>query len=245
MTLARFLLAPALAAALAVVPAPPVGAAANGLVAHWEMNEPVGATTLTDTSGNGIHGAIGSAVATGTVSADGSVGYYWDPTRPNEAPAKPERLVTVDDGKRLASPVNPGTADYAVTVRYRTTAQYGNLIQKGQSGSKGGYWKLQQPKGILACLFRGVDGSKAVNSGVPLNTGEWHTVRCERIGDTVKMTITFPDGTQKIRRGLGVTGSIGNAAPLTIGGKLKCDQVTVTCDYFSGHIDYVKIQKGA
>ncbi|MBI5089945.1 MAG: PKD domain-containing protein, partial [Actinobacteria bacterium] len=31
---------------------------------------------------------------------------------------------------------------------------------------------------------------------------------------------------------------------LTIGGKPECDQVTVTCDYFTGDIDWVRIEKG-
>jgi hypothetical protein len=38
------------------------------------------------------------------------------------------------------------------------------------------------------------------------------------------------------------TGSIANNKPLVIGGKLNCDQVNITCDYFAGDIDYVKLQ---
>ena len=30
--------------------------------------------------------------------------------------------------------------------------------------------------------------------------------------------------------------------PLTIGGKVDCDQVKVTCDYFAGDIDWVRIE---
>ena len=47
----------------------------------------------------------------------------------------------------------------------------------------------------------------------------------------------------RTRRGLGPTGSITSNLPLTIGGKSNCDQVTITCDYFAGDIDYVKIEK--
>ena len=32
---------------------------------------------------------------------------------------------------------------------------------------------------------------------------------------------------------------------MTIGGKIDCDQITVTCDYFSGQIDFIKITKAA
>jgi hypothetical protein len=41
----------------------------------------------------------------------------------------------------------------------------------------------------------------------------------------------------------GTTGRIDNAIAMTIGGKINCDQVEVTCDYFSGQIDYVRITK--
>ena len=66
--------------------------------------------------------------------------------------------------------LRPGSSDFAVTVRYRTTENFGNILQKGQSGGNKGYWKFQQPKGIVSCLFRGADGSKSVNSGVRRST---------------------------------------------------------------------------
>ena len=38
------------------------------------------------------------------------------------------------------------------------------------------------------------------------------------------------------------TGTISNSKPLTIAGKGTCDQVSVTCDYWVGQMDYVQIQ---
>jgi hypothetical protein len=38
------------------------------------------------------------------------------------------------------------------------------------------------------------------------------------------------------------TGSIANTRPITIAGKLSCDQAETTCDYFSGGTDYVKVE---
>ncbi len=73
-----------------------------------------------------------------------------------------------------------------------------------------------------------------------LNDGQWHTIRCERTATKVVMTI---DGTKK-RTGNGATGAITNTSVMTIGGKVNCDQVKVTCDYFVGDIDYVRIEKG-
>ena len=39
-------------------------------------------------------------------------------------------------------------------------------------------------------------------------------------------------------------GTINNSIPMTIGGKINCDQVEITCDYFSGLIDFIKITRG-
>lgn len=222
-----------------VLPAPAAHADATHLLVDWEMNEAKGATVMADSSGNGINGAIGSAIQTG-YQAEGATGYHWVFASPTKPPPKPERLVMVANDDRL----NPGTGDYAVTIRFRTTKTFGNILQKGQAGSKGGYWKWEIPHGVLKCVFRGVvNGSfkrKELNSPSPLNDGHWHMVRCERVGNTVKMTI---DGSTTVQSS-GVTGSISNNVPLTIGGKSNCDQGHVTCDYFTGDIDWVKIETG-
>lgn len=228
-------------AALVGVAAQPAHAAATVTIADWEMNEPVGATVMNDSSGAGINGSIGSAVKTGVV-VNGATGYEWTSTNPNQPPPKPERLLQVPDSR-----LNPGSRDYAVTVRFRTTHSYGNMIQKGQSATPGGYFKWEIPNGQLMCLFRSRDasghllGEKSVKSpiGMPLNDGAWHTVRCEKTVNQVTMTI---DGTTTVASPHGTIGPISNNVPLTIAGKLNCDQVSVTCDYFAGDIDYVKIE---
>jgi PKD repeat protein len=220
------------------IPAQRAEADADELIADWQMNEAPGATTMVDGSGNDMDGTVGSAVVTGYV-AGGATGYHWSDTQPNQPPPKPERLVQVHDDR-----LNPGIGDYAVTVRFRTTETFGNIIQKGQSGAPGGNFKWQIPRGKLVCKFKGLDAngavvSKSVNSGETLlNDGAWHVVRCERKGDKVIMTI---DDTIT-RTGIGHTGNIVNTSPLTIGGKLNCDQVEITCDYFVGEVDYVKIE---
>jgi hypothetical protein len=208
-------------------------------LADWQMNEGSGATTMLDSSGNGMNGSVGSDVVTG-YKINGATGYHWKYVKPNQPPANPGRLVTVNDAR-----LNPGTNVYSVTVRFRTTVNFGNIIQKGQAGAPGGYWKWQIPKGKLQCVFRGlVNGSlvgKTVSSGTTLlNDGAWHTVTCSRTSTGVTMTI---DG-GTTRKASGWTGDISNKPPLTIGGKLNCNQDTVTCDYFVGDIDYVTITTG-
>jgi len=225
-------LATALTASAALLGGSPAAASATVVLAQWDVNAAPGATVMLDSSGHAINGVVGSAVQTGAVF-DGATAFRWSNVKPNQPPAKPERLVQVAN-----SALNPGTRDYAVTIRYRTTHDFGNVIQKGQAGSKGGYFKFQQPGGKISCLFRGSAGSAAVSAKTPLNDGAWHIVRCERTSTEVTMTV---DGVV-VGRTKHATGSISNNVPLTIGGKLNCDQVSITCDYFAGDIDYITIQ---
>src|SRR5690349_13316554 len=104
------------------------GAAADRPVAVWEMNEPAGARTMMDSGGRGLHGRIGGEVETDTDVA-GATGYRFDRLEPDSPPPHPGHLVTVRDTDAL----DPGTRDYAVTVRLRTTHKFGNIIQKGQA----------------------------------------------------------------------------------------------------------------
>jgi hypothetical protein len=115
----------------------------------------------------------------------------------------------------------------------------GASVQEG-TALPGGYWKFQQPSGKIACLFRGSGGSSTASAGstVRVNDGNWHTVRCERTSSMVTMII---DGVVT-GRNRNATGNISNTRPVTIAGKGNCDQVEITCDYFSGDIDYVRIE---
>jgi hypothetical protein len=223
------------AGAIVLATAATAHAAANTPVAVWEMNEPRGARVMIDSSRRGLNGNIGTEVVTG-VSVGGATAYSFARLEPNTPPAHPQHLVTVPDSPGL----DPGTRDFAVTIRMRTTARFGNIIQKGQSGAAGGYFKFQNPNGVVECLYRGTTGSIGLSSGRALNDGQWHTIRCERTATRVTMTV---DGVIVARRN-GVTGSISNTWPLSIAGKVSCDQVRVTCDYFPGFIDRIQIDAG-
>jgi hypothetical protein len=214
---------------------PPASAAINQPVAIWQMNESAGTRTMVDSSNNGFNGVIGADVLAGTALPGGGTGYRFTFVQPNQPPANPGRLVQVAHRPAL----NPGSGDFAVEFRMRTTHSFGNIVQKGQSGSTGGYFKFQQPNGKISCLFRGSGGSSTASSGtVRVNDGQWHVVRCERTSSSVTMTV---DGTVT-GRNRHPTGTIANTRPLTIAGKLNCDQVNTTCDYFAGDLDYLKIE---
>jgi hypothetical protein len=209
--------------------------ASAATLADWEMNEASGANVMVDSSGH-VNGAIGSAVKTG-VNTLGATAYEWAFTSPTAPPAKPERLVQAN-----SATLNPGAGNYTVTIRYKTTKHFGNIVQKGQAGSAGGYFKLENPGGHLNCVFRGTSSSgsflrKAVESPAVLSNGQWHIAVCARTATAVTLTI---DGSV-VGTAKGSSGTISNPRPITIGGKLACDQVKTSCDYFTGDIDYIQI----
>jgi Concanavalin A-like lectin/glucanases superfamily len=220
------------AVAAALVVAAPASAAT---LADWEMNEGPGAHVMTDSSGH-VNGTIGSAVQTG-VSVMGATAYRWTFTSPTAPPAKPERLVQAS-----SATLNPGAGTYTVQLRYRTTKHFGNIVQKGQAGSAGGYFKIENPGGHLNCVFRGTNSAgqfqrKAVESPAVLSDGAWHVATCTRT--TTGLTLNIDGSVVATARGS--SGTISNSRPITIGGKLACDQVKTTCDYFTGDIDYIRI----
>lgn len=236
----------AVSAAATAAPAASTGTlATGGLVSaalvpvtdvFYEMNEAPGATVMVDSMGTGLDGTVDPAgVETGVV-VDGATAYRWPWRNPTAPPASPERVVTVPDDPRL----DPGSTTYTLEIRYRTHAKFGNIIQKGQARTYGGQVKIQNPQGMPSCLFKGSLGQAATRSKVPLNDDQWHVLTCVRTATAVTL---YVDGVFMNRK-RGVTGRIDNKKPLAIGGKTECDQITVTCDYFSGDIDYVKISHG-
>lgn len=231
--------ATAAAAALALTAAPASAATATsgcaGATHCYEMNEAPGATVMHD-SGTGpiVNGSIGAHVTTGVVWG-GATAYRFPRLKPNTPPADPQHIVTIPDG----SSIDPGDANYTITVRYRTTNAFGNIIQKGQSATRGGQFKIQLPKGRPSCYFKGSAGRVGIGWTSPINDGQWHTIVCTRTASRV--TFSVDGAPARVKNG--VSGTIDNKVPLSIGGKPNCDQITTTCDYFGGDIDYVSIRK--
>jgi hypothetical protein len=207
-------------------------------VAAWEMNEPAGATTMVDSSGNGLDGHIvpSDQITTGFMF-DGATGYHWLRRPPTPPPAQPERVIQVPDND-LLDPTN-ASQTYTLSIRYRTKENFGNIIQKGQAQTKGGQIKIQNPQGRPSCLFNGSSGRVSTRATVPINDNAWHVLTCVRAPTRVTLLI---DGVENNHQN-GSTGAINNTIPYTIGGKINCDQIEITCDYFSGDIDWVHITK--
>ena len=229
-------IAPLPAAALVawVAAIAPSGAAGSVTVAEWRMDEPAGARVLVDAGPSGLDGQIGSSIAAGVVE-QGAIAHRFSPVAPDSSPVDPERLDVVPHDERL----DPGTGDYAMTVRLRTTSPQGNVVQKGQSAAVGGYMKIDMDEGRVACVYLGSAGSSHVRSAESVADGAWHELRCVRTANEVVLSI---DGAV-VDRQRGATGEVANEWPVTIAGKGSCNQVTVGCDYFSGDIDRVLMER--
>jgi PKD repeat protein len=210
-------------------------ALAPGVTAFYEMNEPAGTTVMTDSGPNGLNAPVDPTGINSGVAFDGATGYNWVHRAPEQAPPSPERVIQIPDNSNL-EPVN---STFTIEIRYRTKENFGNITQKGQAQSVGGQWKIQSPGGIPSCLFSGSGGQVATGAKTPLNDNEWHNLTCTLTSAGVTMWV---DGEFRNRKN-GPTGTINNGIPMTVGGKINCDQVDITCDYFSGQIDYIKITK--
>lgn len=200
-------------------------------VLDLQLNEPAGAAVAHDASGYGNDGSIGSRVTTNGAYAD------FPYVQPNTVSYGLSQLITIPDAPSL----DPGQSTFTITMRYRTTHGFGNILQKGQAKSPGGQVKLQQPKGKLTCMFKTAAGTATAGSGTtPLDDGNWHDITCVRTTSSVTM---YVDGVRTGRTNH-TTGDLNNAKPWIIGGKPNCDGTKVTCDYFAGDIDYVTLSQG-
>ncbi len=222
------------AALLSTSPAQAAVLAGTVAVADWQMNEPAGATEMTDGSGNLISGAIGDLVQTGIVLGSGNFAYKFA-AHQGETPSR--RIVLVDENDRL----DPNSGYWSVELRFKTGKSDQNILQKGQATAKGGYWKIAMNSKGLTCHFR--DGNRnnmQIRPNKVLNDNNWHVVLCERT--TTGMAVTI-DGTRYSRTT--DLGPVNNASKLYIGGKYVCNWSTIGCDPFVGLIDYVTVRTGS
>lgn len=216
-------------------------AAGPVLVARWDMSELNGDPLMRDSSGNGLHGNVGpDAVAQGLTRTTGSY-YEWSLRCPACLPAAPDRVVKVPDrGSALDIPDN--NIVWSAEIRYWTNKGYGNLMQKGQGATPGGQFKFENPGGRPKCVWIGANTRYvAVQPDIQTNDRVWHTVRCVKRPKSVEIWV---DGALALSKKAPLLGPMDNTTPFVVGGKAKCDNVKITCDYYTGRIDYVQVTHG-
>jgi len=206
------------------------------VVAMWNMSEKQGATVLVDSGPNHLNGTIGKHILlSGTAQT-----FPANIKRGDGGTVDPQRLDIIS-----SSLLNPGTSSFSVTFRLRIpslAASFGNVMQKGQTGTPGGFWKVQLDggQGRVLCSFVSPTGSGSIRNPKIIADNQWHIVSCRR---TPTYVATIVDGVYAtIARQVG---NISNTWPLSIGGKSSCSATHHhDCDYFIGNIDYVQVTRG-
>jgi Concanavalin A-like lectin/glucanases superfamily len=221
----------AVVAALLTAPVAAASAVAPSKVLDLELNDRVGATSAVDSSGLHHDGSIGSKVV-----MNGSFAHF--PLNRPDVNLGAAPLIKVPDA--TDGSLDPGTGAFTVEMRLRTT--YGeNIFQKGQATTTGGQWKMEMQGGKFTCGLKTSGGNAVVNSGtVKVQDGSWHTIRCERAASSLAL---YVDG-KRTGHSTNKTGDLNNSYPWSLGGKPTCNGTPVSCDYFNGDIDYVRVTKG-
>ena len=195
------------------------------VVGLWHMDDT--ARTMSDSSGNGLNGAVSANVVVG---AEGSLGTAFSfVTKPS--------WVSVPSSTRL----NPGTGSFTVSVRVAfdvkpssTVGDY-DLARKGLSTTSGGNWKVEILRsGYAFCLFRGSSGSVSVTKGPDLSNGAWHSISCTRDSTGVHLTVDSSTSSKS-----GATGNIANSTTMFVGAKSSAGG-----DQYSGRLDELQITAG-
>jgi Concanavalin A-like lectin/glucanases superfamily len=220
----RLPVAIAAAAAVTLLLAGPANAAAP---IHWGMNEPPGTGTMSDDNG----GHVGTWQ---DIVADGS-GYNFNGTS--------SRVVVPDaaDGS-----LDPGTANFSYSVRFRTTVIPDDvvgdfdLLRKGLSGTNGGYYKVElypnrsNTKARALCQAKGNSGGAKLVGNTNLADGNPHTITCEKTASAFNM---YVDGVLKASKA-GALGAIANKVALTVGAK------HIGGDWYEGFMDEATLAIG-
>jgi hypothetical protein len=180
--------------------------------ALWQMEDP---TQLLDDSGNNDGTTTN---ITGVEGVDGN-GYQFDGAG---------SIATVPSSDSL----NPGDADFALTVHVRfteppsTTVGDYDLIRKGLAATRGGDYKMEilprksNTQAKAFCFFKGPN----------LADGDWHEVVCTKTSTEVQLTVDGRTYTNSVR-----LGSISNDEPVTIGAQTR------SADWYEGDMDEVSV----
>jgi hypothetical protein len=137
--------------------------------------------------------------------------------------------------------LDPDSGNFSVELRYRTKHSFGNVLQKGQATTYGGQVKFQQPRGKMSCMFKTPQGTATAGSG---------NHPAERRQLAHRALRPHPDlGHHVRRRSQDRTQQQAHRNPeqqQALGPRRQgqLQRHTVTCDYFAGDIDYVKLTKG-
>jgi hypothetical protein len=220
-------------------------------VAHWQMDEPPNATTMTDSSGNGFDGVLHEQVVTGLFpGVTGQSGDWAYELNQNTTCTTGTSFVIVSSGiVGISTPTaprfNPGTQPFSFSMWVNTTGKPGtgncdfDLIRKGAGWKMEIYpfSKVAQPNCVWNGLVNGVHSKVGLHKPLPqgaINDGAWHQITCQRTANGEALIV---DG-QTLATSSVDTGNIMNKANVVLGAQEK------GVDYFQGLMDDVSFTVG-
>jgi len=202
----------------------------------WLMNDQVPPSgqrgVMDDATANNNNGAVGTRVSM-RVPYGSSYGYEF---RGSGDVRNRENVVLVNDSSTL----DPGTRNVTLSVEVTTTDSNANIMQKGQAGTPGGYYKVEINSGRPGCQFYGTNKEKNYTWPTAINNGRPHTIVCKKYGSYITITVDGVTSKPQYTAGAASIGSISNAKQLVIGGKAECGS-GVSCDYFAGKVGSARV----
>lgn len=229
------------AVAATAVPLGTVSAAPT-VVALWHMDEGVGATQMTDSSGNNNNGSL-TNVETGLAGHIGKSYYFGRVGLPSFADVP------------HSDTLNPGSQDITLSMYAKfpevPPAAVGDydMVRKGLSATPGGMYKMEIfPKnttnGIIGrgyCFFKGSSGRGQLVKGPDLSDDQWYFIQCKKTASQISLTIRSTVGSFNQTWTKNVTiGSIANSVNVYVGAKSPAG-----ADQYTGAMDEVKIEIGS
>jgi hypothetical protein len=239
------LAAPAVTPGRADTPVPTVAAApaAIALVARWDFNGGAVGGRVADTSGRG-------PALTVRLADQGAIRFEGGPSGDKYAvfpvacatgaTTCPRGLLEAADDADL----NPGLRLFRWSARVHLSKDQirgsSNIMQKGVTGT-GSLWKMQlgATNGRAQCVVSGAGSSTlyVVRSATMVADGLWHKILCQRAGATLAV---FVDNVQRGQITIPANLTIGNTAPLRVGGP----NFNTTSDMYHGLLDDVYAELG-